>query len=565
MTSKLKIIVDHPCDVYCDYECKGQATPNSIFVIELRKGTYYLEFKINDLVHESLDYTIDSSEQDDLLRVTLLSHISFSHLLIDIQSKTRRDNNNESLFYGDIYVKLKTTDKAQNVKYNSFDYSFLMKDKPSKFYIICEEKTYEAYDEKESVYRLELPIVFHKGELPRNISIDVEWLHCHYGDYNGKLAVYMDAITNIYYIKSGKIIDTKTIDAGAGFLYNISSHYALTERDHKFGIYDIINNKSLCQNKFDELYCARVEYHGDIYHGFFTADKYSVELNGKTGIVDIEGNLLLPCIYDEAHPCYLGYIVKRNRMLGISHNGEEPSEWYEDIFATHQTSYGITKAHFGGYAKNDIESYDYLCSCIIYFKKNNKYGYWDVTGKKSTLLYDEIETDYLFGTSLARLIKTRIGNKIGFIDCYGQEIIPCMYEDIYIARNENPSLALYCDYKLLIEHKIKTKYLSINEQEAKESGLYDVNLPIGHLLGSHIDYHVTNYIAKRNNKLGVCTIEGNILISFIYDFIDGLPYDYFLVEKDGLFGILKSDQEIVFPIKYTDREELEKAFAWTIY
>lgn len=31
MASRLKIIVDYPCEMFCDYEHKGQAKPNFIF------------------------------------------------------------------------------------------------------------------------------------------------------------------------------------------------------------------------------------------------------------------------------------------------------------------------------------------------------------------------------------------------------------------------------------------------------------------------------------------------------------------------------------------------------
>ena len=56
MASKLKIKVDYPCEVLCDFEHKGQAEPNSIFTIELRKGRYLLEFKVNNEIYESPNF-----------------------------------------------------------------------------------------------------------------------------------------------------------------------------------------------------------------------------------------------------------------------------------------------------------------------------------------------------------------------------------------------------------------------------------------------------------------------------------------------------------------------------
>jgi hypothetical protein len=85
------------------------------------------------------------------------------------------------------------------------------------------------------------------------------------------------------------------------------------------------------------------------------------------------------------------------------------------------------------------------------------------------------------------------------------------------------------------------------------------------LLGSHIGYHDTRYIAKVNGKYGVSSIEGNKLISFDYNSIEDLGYGYFLVEKNGLYGILESDEKVIFPVKYTDSDKLKKESVYTLY
>ena len=46
----LKIKVDLQCQVYCDFEHVGEAFPDSMFKMELRKGTYILDFKINGAI-----------------------------------------------------------------------------------------------------------------------------------------------------------------------------------------------------------------------------------------------------------------------------------------------------------------------------------------------------------------------------------------------------------------------------------------------------------------------------------------------------------------------------------
>ena len=72
MASKLKLIVDIPCQVYCDYELVGTATEGAIFPINLRKGKYIIEIRIDDVVIHSFDYTMESNDEEDLVRLQLL-------------------------------------------------------------------------------------------------------------------------------------------------------------------------------------------------------------------------------------------------------------------------------------------------------------------------------------------------------------------------------------------------------------------------------------------------------------------------------------------------------------
>ncbi len=71
MSSTLKILSDVECQVYCDYEYKGDVVPGAIFRIDIRKGTYFLEFKKDNVVLMSQDYEMCSNDEEQLLRVTL--------------------------------------------------------------------------------------------------------------------------------------------------------------------------------------------------------------------------------------------------------------------------------------------------------------------------------------------------------------------------------------------------------------------------------------------------------------------------------------------------------------
>ncbi len=56
MSSILKILVDIQCVVYCDFEEVGEANPYSLFKMELRKGSYIIDFKKDDINLKSIKY-----------------------------------------------------------------------------------------------------------------------------------------------------------------------------------------------------------------------------------------------------------------------------------------------------------------------------------------------------------------------------------------------------------------------------------------------------------------------------------------------------------------------------
>ena len=85
MSSILKILVDIQCLVYCDFEQVGEASPNSIFKMELRKGMYIIEFRKDDISLKSIKYKIESDDEDYLLEESLANiykkvHIRFSNV-----------------------------------------------------------------------------------------------------------------------------------------------------------------------------------------------------------------------------------------------------------------------------------------------------------------------------------------------------------------------------------------------------------------------------------------------------------------------------------------------------
>ena len=71
MASLLKLLIDFPCQVYIDYEIKGNAEPGVMFKIPLRKGTYVLQLKSSDILLYEQEYRMVSNEEEELLRINI--------------------------------------------------------------------------------------------------------------------------------------------------------------------------------------------------------------------------------------------------------------------------------------------------------------------------------------------------------------------------------------------------------------------------------------------------------------------------------------------------------------
>ena len=68
MEALLKIITDIECDFYIDYEYKEHLCVGSMSKFHVRRGTYIIEFKIDNIVIHSEEYYVKSNEEDILYK-----------------------------------------------------------------------------------------------------------------------------------------------------------------------------------------------------------------------------------------------------------------------------------------------------------------------------------------------------------------------------------------------------------------------------------------------------------------------------------------------------------------
>ncbi len=215
---------------------------------------------------------------------------------------------------------------------------------------------------------------------------------------------------------------------------------AIAKKENKYGLIDF-NNQIISPFIYDTIWTGR----------FF--DYYVVSQNGKYGLIDETGNILLECKYQDISPCYYNednrYIVKNNGKYGI-----------------------IDKR---GNVIIPIE-YDGISNWVEYSPpehfviKNKKHGLISREGKiYLPTVYDELRF-YSYD-----LIKVRQNGKFGIVNVRDSVIIPIEnqavfvefdWERIRIANPESPNIYVKRDDKWFIvnsNNDIIRKDISHNE------------------------------------------------------------------------------------------------------
>jgi hypothetical protein len=127
--------------------------------------------------------------------------------------------------------------------------------------------------------------------------------------------------------------------------------------------------------------------------------------------------------------------------------------------------------------------------------------------------------------------------KWGAINLNGDNIIPCIYDDIgchFIQGinwvKEGGLCGLIDTSGKLITPLI---YDAIGEESYADLPIYKNIMP-----------------AKKTGKWGYINTDGQIIIPFIYDFATQFKNDYAVVEKDSLYGIINMKGNLIVPPKY---------------
>lgn len=293
---------------------------------------------------------------------------------------------------------------------------------------------------------------------------------------------------------------------------------------------------------------------------------FPVYTNGKWGVIDSSGNIIINPEYDE-------YIVIPDNTKGIfvctintdyennTFDTKIINEKNEELF----TDYDLVEA---------IENYDesnnlWYQSSILRVSRDGKYGIIDTNG--NVLVnpeYDSITS--LKGVDNSFL--TEKDGKVGIIDNVGSIIIDNQYEEIepisdkyeegYIVKDENgncgvinftKTVAVDVEYDDVKNVYGNGKYYIVEENNDWKIIDTDGNSYLDGKYDDIISVDGENAIVENNGNYGVVQIQdGNEIIDINYDSITYASGNNYIVENNSKYGVINTEGNNLVDFQYSN-------------
>ena len=202
-----------------------------------------------------------------------------------------------------------------------------------------------------------------------------------------------------------------------------------------------------------------------------------------------------------------------------------------------------------------------VASGVAIAQKNGKYGLVDRRGKTVA----DYQYDYIGKFQDGLAIATKEG-KWGLVDPTGKHKIPLEYDDVWAF--EDGFARVYKDGKMGVINKsnelvVPMVYeiigsfnsgLAIVIKNDKFGYINQYNKAITPLIfdrGSKFDNGFA--FVKKSEKWGVIDTQGTLVVPYIYDDIESISSEKtsaFIIEKDGMYGLMDRQRKVILPAKY---------------
>lgn len=278
--------------------------------------------------------------------------------------------------------------------------------------------------------------------------------------------------------------------------------------------------------------------------------------NGKYGLINLEGKQITKTVYDEISSINYKegtFLVKQNELEGIINmKGKVIIKCeYESVTSDNYYSENGNKKQAGFIVSKKTED-------------GYRYGYANYRG---TIILNPIYTQLERVTEIANekgVYFIAFENGQAGLLKNNKEILNYEYEDIqynvlgsifvtkrngkYGAVNQEGTTVLYPEYD-----NVYTGGMYLNALKDKDIFIFDLNgnkietNEVSKTKTENANYYIT---IDKNNKYKVVDSKDNIIIDKDYTYIEYLPGDYFIVERDSKSGIIDSNGKSVIELKY---------------
>lgn len=368
---------------------------------------------------------------------------------------------------------------------------------------------------------------------------------------------YDDIVADAFYKESekyglsGYIVSNKTMD-GYRYGYIDYKHKKILEVEYN-SIERILQNDS---NDICLIACKNGQYgiikNNDVFINYsyqgieYDNDNKLFELrrNGKLGIIDYNGNQIVPVEYNE---------IVRNGMYIKAVKSEEKSDIYDtsgnkitnfeytSLMKTQNNNYyisidendlyGIINNNNEEIIKNKYSYIEYLFQDYFIAAKEN--GYLGVIDSKDKIVVD-FKYHVLQRIDGTNVLEAKILTQ-DITDLYSIEL-----KNIYSAKNTD----IYEENGYIKAYTIsQTRYFDLDGNEIKNDKVFINNS----LLAS-----------KLNNKWGFVDRNGNVVVNYDYDKVTEFnKYGFAGIMKDNKWGVIDEKGNIVIEPTYTIEESNE--------
>ena len=278
--------------------------------------------------------------------------------------------------------------------------------------------------------------------------------------------------------------------------------------------------------------------------------------NGKYGLINLEGKQITKPVYDEISSINYKegtFLVKQNELEGIinmkgkviikcEYESVTSDNYYSENGYNKQAGFIVSKKTEDGYRYGYVNYRGTIILNPIYTQL-----------ERVTEIANEKEVYFIaFKNGQAGLLKNN------------KEILNYEYEDIqynvlgsifitkrngkYGAVNQEGTTVLYPEYD-----NVYTGGMYLNALKDKDIFIFDLNgnkietNEVSKTKTENANYYIT---IDKNNKYKVVDSKDNIIIDKDYTYIEYLPGDYFIVERDSKSGIIDSNGKSVIELKY---------------